>query len=150
MENLKDRIKKLRSQLSVTKITATRSLKGPQGEIFLGYSANFETCQLDATRGLLMETEHEVPAQAKSLSEAKLASHLLAYDVDVGVLQHALASGTLSEDYVEEMLDHNRRRYTRLIAKELSKEQVMTVPKTEEVEEGLKEIEALNQKYIKQ
>ena len=109
-------VTRIRDNLHVTKVVATRCVKGPKGDSFAGFSAMWNTVQEDGGQGL-MEAGDEgmVPVGAMSLREAKIASYLLAMQADIAAHEHAMASGSLSVQYCQDAVRGIKNNYGKLI-----------------------------------
>ena len=101
----RDRIQKLRSRMRVGKVVCTRSVRGPGGETFLGWSVGFESRQADAGGAAELmgvqddgETQAALEEYGMSRSDAKVSSLLLALDVDLAAIDNAVAGNVISSD----------------------------------------------------
>lgn len=124
-DNRRAEIKRVLDKVSkgmrVTKITCTRSVKGPGGDTFVGYSAVWDSVQEDGGRGL--DEVHE--AEGENISgftpqEARVASLLLGMQADIAAYHNAGAGGCLSARYVEDAVSSIKRNYSNLIQDEFA------------------------------
>lgn len=94
-----DTVRAIRSKMQITKVVATRSVKGRGGDTFLGYSAAWNTVQEDGGQDLLTVGDDAAHSNTSmTLHEAKIAGYLLARDVDIAAHRHAMAGGSIDRD----------------------------------------------------
>lgn len=120
-ELVKEATAKLRGAIRITKTVVTRSVKGPRGDSYVGFSAAWDTIQDDAGGGadLITAQDGDVQQSAKhglSLKESRLAALLLGMQVDCAAHAQALAGGNLSEDQYNDATKAIRHNYTKLMA----------------------------------
>lgn len=84
--DLKDKIKLIKDKQRITQITISRVVKVPKngGDVFLSLTSNYGTDE-EGNEGL-------------SMSEAKIASHLLCMEVNRLAYQQAAANNLISYD----------------------------------------------------
>jgi len=111
----KDLINRVKSNLRVTKVVATRSVKGQRGDSFAGFSAAWNTVQDDGAQGMEDLTDDAVPPQAMTLKEAKVAGYLLAMQSDIAAYQHAWAGGSIPKSSMDDAIRNLRINYLHLI-----------------------------------
>jgi len=109
----KARIKRIKSQLRITKVVCTRSIKGSRGDNFVGWSSAWDTVQDDGTHGLEDVGDGDVPVQAMSFADALIATCLLGMQVDVQAHRNAKSNGNLSPAQADALIDGIRKNYAR-------------------------------------
>ena len=121
---LKDFIKQVQSKMRITKVVATRSVKGKGGDSFAGFSAAWDSVQDDvsgpgADSDLTIET-HEVAPSGMTLAEAKVAHYLCAMQADIAAHEAAMAGGGISPGRCQDTIKGLRTNYARLIRNAMS------------------------------
>jgi hypothetical protein len=121
---LKDIIRRVQSRIRITKVTATRSVKGKGGDTFAGFSAAWDTVQDDvsgpgADTDLTVSTA-DVATNGMTLAEAKVAHYLCAMQADIGAHDAALAGGGISPARHGDMVKGIKTNYARLIRNALA------------------------------
>lgn len=111
----KDLINRVKNNLRVTKVVATRSVKGQRGDSFAGFSAAWNTVQDDGTMGMEDVGDPDTPMQAMTLKEAKIAGYLLAMQADIAAYQHAWAGGSIPKSSLDDAVRTVRANYLFLI-----------------------------------
>jgi len=133
--NLKDHpvMKKLLTGLRITKVVATRSVKGRQGDHYVGFAAAWDSTQDDAggAAGLLstMTEDDTTTGQNQSgltLKEAKVASLLLGMQADRAAHQNAWAGGNISPEHRADALRAINANYGKLLLEALGDEEPAT------------------------
>jgi hypothetical protein len=115
-DEIKNYVKKVRSQLSVTKVIATRSVKTNKGDFFVGFSAAWNTVQDDGMNGLeTLATSEGEALSGMTTKEAKVAHYLVAMQADIAAHEAALANGALSAASVQDAVTSIRANYNKLI-----------------------------------
>lgn len=117
---IKTEVARIRGQMRITKIVATRSVKGTRGDSYAGFSAGWDTIQDDAG-GMgsdLISAQDGEPSTVGGLSlkDGKVAALLLGMQVDIAAHAQAMAGGNLSEENYESAVKVIRHNYTKLIA----------------------------------
>lgn len=120
MDDLKEVLNRVKKKLRVTKIVATRSVKGRNGDSFAGFSAGWESVQDDlGGPGSSLEssgiTESEQSAQGMTLQEAKVAHYILAMTADIAATQSAMAGGSLAPEVATGLIRQYKIEYAKLI-----------------------------------
>lgn len=118
-DELKALIQRVKSRIRVTKVTATRSVKGRNGDTFAGFSASWDTVQDDvsgpgADSDLTVETS-EVAANGMTMAEAKVAHYLCAMQADISAHEAAMASGGIGAARCQDTIKGLKTNYARLI-----------------------------------
>ena len=121
-EEAEKKLRRIRKGIRVTKITATRSIKGPRGDTFIGFSAAWQSIQDDFSgpgADVMPEPEDEAAyaEQGLSLSDAKLARYMLSMEVDLAALESALANHTIGLEFYEKSVVSVKQNYNALVHK---------------------------------
>lgn len=121
-EEAEKKLRWIRRGIRITKTVATRSIKGPRGDTFVGFSAAWQSVQDDVSGpgGDLMPTAEDEAAfaeQGLSLSDAKLARYMLSMEVDLAALESALANHTIASDFYEKSVASVKQNYNALVHK---------------------------------
>lgn len=123
-DNFAAQLKAIRDKIRVTKVVATRSVKGRTGDSFAGFSAGWQSVQDDfgGPGADAMATDEDDLAQASNgmtLKEAKAAYYIVAMTADIAALESAACNGSVSDAYFQETSKKIRANYSRLIQKVL-------------------------------
>lgn len=117
-------LSRVESGIRVRKVVSTRSIKGPHGESFVGFSSEWDSTQLDGDRGMLglgdVDSDAE-QASVMTLSESMTASHILAQRATEAALKHAYADGAFSASTLKNALASVRARYAQIHRSEFNK-----------------------------
>jgi len=109
----------VKNRLRITKAVATRSIKGRNGDHYVGFSAAFDTVQDDAG-GDMISVQDGDQAEAlnggMTLKESKLAGYILGMQADISAHQHALAGSSITEDQCNQAVAAIKGNYSRLMA----------------------------------
>jgi len=116
-------VNQVKSKLRVTKVVATRSVKGQRGDSFAGFSSAWNSVQEDGTQGMEEVGEDAVPPQAMTLKEAKVAHFLLAMQADIAAYQAAWAGGSIPKSSMDDAIRNLRANYLTLISETLESKQ---------------------------
>lgn len=121
MANLKDQIDRLKSRLCIEKITATRSLKTPSGDIFCGISASFKHDGMGPGVDLLPSSgeDQEIAQGAMTTKDVTAAFMYLESRAYIMCLEAAVASGAYPEHVALNMKNGASVEFSKLIAKAL-------------------------------
>jgi hypothetical protein len=111
---------KVKKQLRVTKVVATRSVKGRHGDSFAGFSAGWESIQDDAggPGADLIDggiSNAEIAPQGMSIKEATAAHYLLAMHADIAATEAAVAGGNMHHERGHDLIATYRKNYGRLL-----------------------------------
>lgn len=115
-------VQRVMQSMRVTKVVATRSVKGRNGDHFLGFAATFDSIQDDVTTGgdLVSTLTDDETCKANNagltLKEARVASILLHMQADRSAHQHALAAGNISPEQCDAALRTINSNYTKLLS----------------------------------
>ena len=118
-DEMRQVVQDVRSKLRVTKVTCTRSVKGRGGDVFVGFTAAWDSVQDD--NGHVEDSESK--ASGMTLKEAKVAAHLLGLQTDVVAFEHALASSVIRPHQAEAAIKGVRQNYTVLMSTLLKDEE---------------------------
>lgn len=113
-KQLRAEVLKVKKHFKVTKVVCSRSVKGRNGDTYVGYSAAWDTIQDDAGGSVDLLNEGAGP-QGMTLKDSKLASLILGMQVDIEAHSHAAAGGNLSEAELIDAIREIKSRYNRLI-----------------------------------
>ena len=117
-EDLKSKIQRIRSGLQVTKVVCTRSVKGRNGDSYVGFSAVWNSIQEDGGHNLVStgdDSDEVNSIQGMDLTEAIIASHLLARECDIVAHQHAASGGTITASYAQDAITAIKSNYANLV-----------------------------------
>ncbi len=94
VQHLKDQIIRLRKSTKISQIVVSRCVKMPRGggDILISLTGTYDEGGL-------------------SLSDAKMATHLLGLEANVMAFQQARASGILSNDQMESAIRHTKNNF---------------------------------------
>ena len=108
----------VRGKMRVTKVVATRAVKGARGDSFAGFAAAWESVQDDnGGKGaeLLDTMDEPVAAQGMTLKEARVAHLMLALEADVAATEAAMAGGNISFEDGDNRIRMYKNNYAKLI-----------------------------------
>ena len=110
-------IRAVRDKLRITKVVATRSVKGRSGDTFVGFSAAWDSVQEDGGQGLdgAMEDD-EVASQGMTLKESKIAAHMLGMQADITAFEHAAAGSICRKPESDRAVEAIKHNYGQLMA----------------------------------
>jgi len=123
-DEIKEQLRKIRKGIRITKITTTRSVKGRNGDSFVGFSAAWQSVQDDhggpgADVQANPEDDRVYAAQGLTLKEAKLARYMLAMECDLAALESALANGSITPNYFKDAVRGVKNNYDMLVLREM-------------------------------
>jgi len=97
MDNLKSKIESIREKGKITQVSASRVVKMPQkgGDIFLSLVSNYE--------------------EGLSIEDARLASNLLALEVNILAFRQACATGIISVSEMEQAVAGSKANFRQLL-----------------------------------
>ena len=121
-EQAEQKLLEIRKGIRITKIVATRSIKGPRGDTFVGFSAAHQSIQDDfsgpgADVMATPEDESSYAEQGLSLGDAKLARYMLSMEVDLAALESAIANGGITAEFYEKSVIAIKTNYNALVFK---------------------------------
>ena len=115
---MREIIKGVKDKMRVTKVTCTRSVKGRGGDVFVGFSAAWDSVAEE--QGHL--EDGETTASGMTLKEAKIAAHLLGLQVEVTAVEHAMAGSVVRPHHAGPAIKGVRHNYSKLMADLFQKE----------------------------
>lgn len=120
-DNMKERLEGIFKKIRVTKVVATRSVKGQRGDTFAGFSAAWDSVQNDyggAGADVMADgqEDQERAEQAMSFREAVVAMHMVQMQTSVSALDAAYANGSISAELYEDQKASVKNRFGALIA----------------------------------
>ena len=123
-EEIKEKLRKIRKGIRITKITCTRSVKGRNGDSFVGFSAAWQSIQDDhggpgADVQADVEDDQVYADQGLTLKDAKLARYMVAMEADLGALESALANGSITPNYFQDAVRGVKNNYDALVLREM-------------------------------
>lgn len=124
MDEVRDRLRKIRKGIRITKITCTRSVKGRTGDSFVGFSAAWQSVQDDvsgpgADVAASQEDDAAYAEQGMTLKDAKLARYMLSMECDLAALESAAANGSITPGFFSDATKGVKNNYEQLILREM-------------------------------
>jgi hypothetical protein len=121
---IKDRLRRIRDGIRITKITCTRSVKGRNGDSFVGFSAAWQSVKDDqggpgADIGATPEDDAAYAEQGVTIQDAKIARYMLSMECDIAALESAAANGSISPQMFQDSVRGVRETYNRLVLREM-------------------------------
>jgi hypothetical protein len=113
-DEIKEHLRRLRKGIRITKITTTRSVKGRNGDSFVGFSAAWQSVQDDHSG-----PGADVMASSEDDAVSKLTRYMLALETDLAALESALANGSISPNYFKDAVRGIRSNYDMLVLREM-------------------------------
>jgi len=118
-DELREVIDKVKKNVRVTKVVATRSVKTKRGDFFAGFAAAWNTVQDDVSgmgtdTDVMMDTS-EIAQSGMTLVESKVAHNIVAMQADVAAYEAAFANGGISEREKDDAVRAIKNNYARLI-----------------------------------
>tara|TARA_B100000927_G_scaffold290733_1_gene290379 strand:- start:506 stop:853 length:348 start_codon:yes stop_codon:yes gene_type:complete len=107
LKELKEKITMIKEGTNISQITVSRIVKAPRsgGDVFLSMTANYGIPDDAENSGML------------SLDDAKIASHILAKEVNILAHEQAAAGGLITQSQMESVNKKIKGNYTHLITK---------------------------------
>lgn len=118
IQKVLDKSKELMSRFRVTKVVCSRTVKGRQGDTFVGFSVATDSVQEDGLKGL-GTTDTSVESEGMTLHEARIASHLLSLQADIAAHEHARAGALINEADFQKASKALKNNYAILLASAL-------------------------------
>jgi hypothetical protein len=122
-DEIRELVKRVKAGLRITKVVATRSVKGQRGDSFAGFSAAWSTVQEDAGHDMVSAGDEGDAAESTgsmSLQEAIVASCLLGREADIAAHRNAMAGGNIGSKYAEDAIAGIKSNYAKIIARALT------------------------------
>jgi hypothetical protein len=109
-------VKKIR----ITKVVATKSVKGRDGDSFAGFSAAWDSIQDDygGPGADLMSTsteDQEQASQGMTLQEASVAMYVVQMNASMAALDAARANGSITKEYYADQKEAVKKNFQGLI-----------------------------------
>lgn len=126
-ERVRAAIERIKKKLRITKLVATRSVKGKTGDNFMGMSATFwDSVQEDAGAGTdlvgaMCQLEAGQVGTSLDNPEVEVAQHVLSMNANAAALEHAVASGVISTEYFKDAMQAMQNNYNVLILNAIRK-----------------------------
>lgn len=117
-DEIRDLVKRVKANLRVTKVVATRSVKGKYGDTYVGFSAAWNTVQEDGGHDLLStgdDSDTATTMTAMTLQEALVASCLLAREADIAAHRNAAAGGNISPSSCDNAIRAIKQNYAQVL-----------------------------------
>ena len=121
-DELKALVQRVKAGLKITKVVATRSVKGRGGDTFVGFSAAWNNVQEDGGRGLVAvgdEGDEAATLNGMTMQEALVASILLAREADTAAYRNAAAGGNIAQDHANDAINAIRSNYSKMLVQVL-------------------------------
>lgn len=120
-DEIKGFISRVRDRIRVTKVVATRSVKGKGGDTYAGFSAAWNTVQDDSGGGIdAMLSDADEAQSGMTLKEARVAHLLVSMQADLAAHDAALAGGNIGNKYHQEAHRIIKANYSRMIRETLA------------------------------
>jgi len=120
-DEIKALIDRVKTHIRVTKVVATRSVKGKGGDTYAGFSAAWNTVQDDSGGGIdALLGDADEAQSGMTLKEARVAHLMVAMQADLAAHDAALSGGNISERYHREATRAIKANYSRMIREVLS------------------------------
>lgn len=111
-----ERLQDLGRRLRITKVVASRTVKGRFGDTFVGYAAEFDSVQEEGGRGLLHAGDGAAASQGVTLEEARIAGLLLGMQADISAHDHAFAGSNIQGEEHAAAIQGIKHNYSLLIS----------------------------------
>jgi hypothetical protein len=121
-DELRALVQRVKAGLKITKVVATRSVKGRAGDTFVGFSAAWNSVQEDGGQGLVeagKEGEDANSLNGMTMQEALVASILLSREADTAAYRNAAAGGNISQAHADDAVAAIKSNYNRLLVSAL-------------------------------
>ena len=120
-DEIKSLLRRIQSNIRITKVVATRSVKGKGGDTYAGFSAAWNTVQDDAGGGIdALLSDADESKSGMTLREARVAHLMVAMQADLAAHDAALAGGNISNNYHREAQRGIKANYSRMIRETLA------------------------------
>lgn len=120
-DEIRNTLKRIQSSIRVTKVVATRAVKGKGGDSYAGFSAAWNSVQDDAGGGIdALFNDAEEAKGGMTLKEARIAHLMVAMQADLAAHDAALAGGNISNNYHREAAKAIKANYSRMIRETLA------------------------------
>ncbi len=121
-DELKALVQRVKAGLKITKVVATRSVKGRGGDTFVGFSAAWNSVQEDGGQGVVNAMDEGDEANSlngMTMQEAIVASILLAREADTAAYRNAAAGGNIPQSHADGAIAAIKSNYSKMIVQAL-------------------------------
>lgn len=121
-DELRALVQRVKAGLKITKVVATRSVKGRGGDTFAGFSAAWNSVQEDGGQGLVSSTDDGEESQTltgMTMQEGIVASILVAREADIAAYRNAAAGGNISQSHADAAIAAIRSNYSKMLVQAL-------------------------------
>jgi hypothetical protein len=121
-DELRALVQRVKAGLRITKVVATRSVKGRGGDTFAGFSAAWNSVQEDGGQGLVSSTDDGEESQTltgMTMQEGIVASILVAREADIAAYRNAAAGGNISQSHADAAIAAIRSNYSKMLVQAL-------------------------------
>lgn len=115
-------VKRVKGQIRITKVVATRALKGRSGDVFVGFSAAFDSVQEDGGQGLEGAMDDGERDVGVSLEEARVAAILLGCQADIAATRNALGGSMITKSDADVRIAGIKNNFDLLLKELLQKD----------------------------
>lgn len=113
---IRETLRRIKSNIRITKVFATRAVKSKSGDTYAGFSAAWNTIQDDSGGGIDSILSDEAEASSgMTLNEARVAHLMVAMQADIAAHDAAMAGGNISIAYHRDAVKAIRSNYSRMI-----------------------------------
>lgn len=121
-DELRALVQRVKSGLKITKVVATRSVKGRGGDTFVGFSAAWNSVQEDGGQGVVNagdDADEGNNLNGMTMQEALVASILLSREADTAAYRNAAAGGNISQSHADAAITAIKSNYSKLLVSAL-------------------------------
>jgi hypothetical protein len=121
-DELRALVQRVKAGLKITKVVATRSVKGRGGDTFVGFSAAWNSVQEDGGQGVITAGEDSDEGNnlnGMTMQEALVASILIAREADTAAYRNAAAGGNISQSQADGAITAIKSNYSKLLVSAL-------------------------------
>lgn len=121
-DELRALVQRVKAGLKITKVVATRSVKGRGGDTFVGFSAAWNSVQEDGGQGVITAGEDSDEGNnlnGMTMQEALVASILIAREADTAAYRNAAAGGNISQSHADGAITAIKSNYSKLLVSAL-------------------------------
>lgn len=121
-DELRALVQRVKAGLRITKVVATRSVKGRGGDTFAGFSAAWNSVQEDGGQGLVSSTDDSEESQTltgMTMQEGIVASILVAREADTAAYRNAAAGGNITQSHADAAIAAIRSNYSKMLVQAL-------------------------------
>jgi hypothetical protein len=113
---IRETLRRIKSNIRITKVVATRAVKSKSGDTYAGFSAAWNTIQDDSGGGIDSILDDEAEASSgMTLNEARIAHLMVAMQADIAAHDAAMAGGNITIAFHREAVKAIRSNYSRMI-----------------------------------